>query len=84
MYDLAASGTFRKRPQFHEGIVYMKKLLATLVALTFLAVSGLAVAQDKKQEKKEEKKEMKSGKPAAAASKDAKTAKAPKKKKEGC
>ena len=66
----------------------MKKLLASLVALTFLAVSGLAVAQDKKQEKKEEKKEMKkdvkSGKPAAAASKDAKTAKAPKKKKEGC
>ena len=66
----------------------MKKLLASLVALTFLAVSGLAVAQDKKQEKKEEKKEMKkdvkSGKPAAAADKTGKTAKAPKKKKEGC
>jgi Ni/Co efflux regulator RcnB len=68
----------------------MKKLLASLVALTFLAVSGLAAAQDKKQEKKEEKKEekteMKGGKPAAAASKTKadKTAKAPKKKKEGC
>jgi Ni/Co efflux regulator RcnB len=64
----------------------MKKLLASLVALTFLAVSGLAVAQDKKQEKKDEKKEMtkdtKGDK--AGASKDNKTAKAPKKKKEGC
>jgi len=64
----------------------MKQLLASLVALTFLAVSGLAAAQDKTQEKKEEKKEMKketkSGKPAAA--KADKTAKAPKKKKEGC
>jgi Ni/Co efflux regulator RcnB len=59
----------------------MKKLLASLVAMTFLAVSGLAAAQDKKQENKEEKKEMKSDK---AAPKGDKSAKAPKKKKEGC
>ncbi len=67
----------------------MKKLLASLVALTFLAVSGLAVAQDKMQEKMKEKKEMKkdtkSGKTAADAEKSGKTAKPPKKKKkEGC
>jgi len=64
----------------------MKKLLASLVALTFLAASGLAVAQDKKQETKDEKKEMtkdtKGDK--AGASKADKAAKAPKKKKEGC
>lgn len=59
----------------------MNKLLASLVALTFLAVSGLAAAQDKKQESKDEKKEMKSDK---AAPKGDKSAKAPKKKKEGC
>jgi len=64
----------------------MKKLLAGLVALTFLAVSGLAAAQDKKQETKDEKKEMKKDTKGdkAAASKADKTAKAPKKKKEGC
>ncbi|MEW6688453.1 MAG: hypothetical protein AB1452_05090 [Pseudomonadota bacterium] len=56
----------------------MKQLLAGLIALAFLAVSGLAAAQDKKQEKKEEKKEMKKE------VKSAKPAKAPKKKKEGC
>lgn len=61
----------------------MKQLLASLVALTFLAVSGIVVAQDKKAETKAEKKETKSTKPAAAASKDDKTAKA-KKKKNSC
>jgi hypothetical protein len=68
----------------------MNRFLAGLTALVFLAVSGLAVAQDKKDDKKqaakEVNKEMKNGKPEAGAAKDkgAKTAKAPKKKKEGC
>jgi len=71
----------------------MKQLVASLVAAAFLSVagpficeSGLAFAQDKKEEKKmEQKKEQrkeqqqvhKDGDKAAAA-------KAPKKKKEGC
>ena len=57
----------------------MKKLVASLAALAFLGVSGLAAAQDKKDEaKKAEAKKTE-------AKKDAKTAdKTKKKKKEGC
>jgi hypothetical protein len=83
LYDLGASGHAGSAcPKIHKGNVHMKKLLASLVALAFISVSGLAVAQDKKEEKKDTKK---SDKPAATASKDGKAAaKAPKKKKEGC
>ncbi len=57
----------------------MKKFLASLVAIAFLSVSGVAFAAEKKDEKKADK-------PKAGASKDGKAAdaKAKKKKKEGC
>ena len=57
----------------------MKKLLASLVAIAFLSVSGASFAAEKKDEKKADK-------PKAEASKDGKAAdaKAKKKKKEGC
>ena len=55
----------------------MKKLVASLAALAFLAVSGVAAAQDKKADAKKEAK--------TEAKKDMKSAeKAKKKKKEGC
>ena len=56
----------------------MKKLIASLVAIAFVSVSGFAIAADKKDEKKADK-------PMAGAAKDAKApAKTKKKKKEGC
>lgn len=65
----------------------MHKLLSTLIAFAFTATSGLAIAQDKKDEKKMAEKPAatkKAEKPAAAKKAD-KSAEAPKKKKkEGC
>jgi Ni/Co efflux regulator RcnB len=78
-YYHAPAGHAGRFFQFDEGIAPMQKLVASLIALTFLAVSGFAAAQEKKaEEKKAEAKKTE-------AKKDAKTAeKAPKKKKEGC